>query len=166
MNPASTNPSVAFAGTLTRAEFGRVQSMLLPAWARWYVISPIAAIGAFFSVESIVKPSGLGFHLLLTILALIGIGWTMRDVRTRAWKQFVDVGGRVRGTVAADGIEWNTSMSTTRCEWAKVTRVARADGLTLAFYTPRCAFYFPRSFFDSDQAWTAFSAEIDARTRR
>ncbi len=166
MNQVSTATPVTFAGTLTRAEFGRVQSMLLPAWARWYVIFPLLAVGLFFFSGSREEAANPSLQLLSTALILIGAAWAMRYTRTRAWNQLVRLHGRVSGTLTSDGIDWHTSMSTTRFEWAKVIRIARADGLTLAFYTPRCAFYFPRSFFESEEAWAAFNAVIDARTQR
>ncbi len=166
MNQISIDPPVAFAGTLTRAEFGRVQSMLVPVWARWYVIFPLQTVGIFFFSESRDEASNLGLQVLAAALVVLGTAWAMRHTRTRAWNQLVQLVGEVSGTVTSDGIEWHTSISTTRFEWAKVIRVARADGLTLAFYAPRCAFYFPRSFFESEEAWTAFNAVIDARTQR
>ena len=164
MDQAPPAPSVAFTGTLTRAEFDRVQLHLLPPWARWYVCYPMFAVVVFFVSPTRDLPIDPWLKVLFAAIPVIGLDWLMRKSRTKAWNQLMQLGGRVSGSISAEGIEWRTAMLTTRFDWSKVVRVAHADGLTLAFYTPRCAFYFPRSFFESDQVWAAFNAEIDAHT--
>ena len=153
--------SIAFAGTVTRREFERIQSRLLPTWARWYVLYPAAAV-VFFAVT---LPGARLSELVgdLVFVALFPIGMTMftRRVRARAWKEAVRLNGRVHGAITPEGIEWNTERTASRFEWARIERVTRAADLVLAFYAPRCAFFFPRSFFASTAEWTAFNRAID-----
>jgi hypothetical protein len=161
MNPPS-NPSIAFAGTLSLEEFGRVQQALLPAWMRWYVAAPILALAFFVSTGAATDAFSLMFDVGATAAALVMIRLVSRRYRKRAWLQAAQIVGRVQGAISADGIDWVTDRSTSRYEWAKIVEVRHADELTLAFYAPRHAFYFPRSFFDSDAAWTGFNAALDA----
>jgi hypothetical protein len=159
--------AIAFAGTVTRQEFERVQAMLLPGWARWYVIYPAAAavMLAFSLPDARLSELVVDFAAFF-VLFPIGMALFTRRVRTRAWKQAVRLGGRVHGVVTPEGIEWNTERTATRYEWAKIERVARTPGLTLAFYAPRCAFFFPRSFFASEAEWTAFNEAISGYVPR
>jgi hypothetical protein len=152
--------SFAFAGQVTRPEFERVQTRLLPVWARWYVMYPVLLVifGAFTLPGA--RPSELAGDLVFVIGFPLAMRVVTKRARTQAWKQMVGLSGRVHGVITADGIEWNTERSTTRYEWARIPRIAQADGLTLAFYSKRCAFFFPRSLFESDAAWTAFNAAI------
>jgi hypothetical protein len=156
-------PATAFAGTITRAGFVRVQSLLLPAWARWYVMYPV--LGAIFLAASLpgATPIDVVSDLLFMLLFAAAMTLFTRRVRHRAWQQAVRLNGRVHGALTAEGLEWNTDNTASRFEWAKIVKVAHAPDMTLAFHTPRCAFYFPRSFFETEAAWSAFNAEIDAR---
>ncbi len=155
-------PSVAFAGTLSLEEFGRIQKAILPRWARWYVTVPILAIAVFCSVGPTTDPTLLLVDLGVLAIVLLAMRLTVRRVQARTWKQSVRLVGRVHGAITPEGIEWNSERSTSRYEWARITEVRRAGDLTLAFYAPRCAFYFPRSFFDSQASWDAFNAAITA----
>ncbi len=153
--------SIAFAGTVTRDEFARIQSRLLPAWGRWYVIYPVAAA----VVLAVQLPGARLSELVVDMTAFfvlfpICMAWVTRRVRTRAWKQAIRLSGRVHGAITSAGIEWNTERTATRFDWAKIERVARTPGLTLAFYSRYGAFFFPRSFFASQAEWTAFNEAI------
>jgi hypothetical protein len=161
MNQPST-PSFAFAGTLTLEEFGRVQKTILPVWTRWYVTTPLQAIVLFCVTGLPKEPSTWLYDLGALAVVLIAVQLTIRRARMRTWKQSVQIVGRVHGAITPDGIDWVTDRSTSRYEWAKIIAVKQADGLTLAFYAPRCAFYFPRSFFDSDETWAGFNLAIAA----
>jgi hypothetical protein len=94
------------------------------------------------------------------VLFPIGMALFTRRVRARAWKQATRLNGRVHGVITPAGIEWNTERTASRFEWAKIVRIKQAGDLTLAFYTPRCAFFFPRSFFASEAEWAAFNEAI------
>ncbi len=163
MTSSSTNLPIAFGGVVTRPEFVRVQSLLLPAWARWYVIYPVLGVIFFGTSLPGATAQSATSDVLFALIFVIGMTLFTRRVRTRTWKQVVRLGGRVHGAITQDGIEWNTDNTASRFEWAKIMKVAHGKDLTLAFHAPRAAFFFPRTFFESDQAWSAFNAEIDAR---
>jgi hypothetical protein len=153
--------AVAFAGTVTRDEFARIQSLLLPRWARWYVFYPVAAV----VVLAVSLPGARLSELVVDFAAFfvlfpIAMALFTRRVRTRAWKQALRLNGRVHGAITPEGIEWNTERTATRFDWAKIERVAQTADLTLAFYSARCAFFFPRSFFASEAEWAAFNRAI------
>ena len=159
MNPPST-PSIAFAGTLSLEEFGRVQRAILPVWTRWYVTMPIQAL-VLLGVAGLPRnPQAWLYDLGALVVVLVAVQVVIRRSRVRAWKQSARLVGRVHGAVTPEGIDWNTDRSASRYEWARIIQVKRTDDLTLAFYAPRCAFYFPRSFFDSDATWTGFNQAI------
>ena len=152
--------SLAFAGTVSRGEFDRIQSMLLPKWARWYVFYPaLAAVFCAFSLPG-AKLSDLLVDLVIVVLFPLAMLGVTRRARSRAWRQMQRLGGAVQGVITSEGIEWNTVNTASAFAWSKIVRVAQADGMTLAFYTPRCAFYFPRSFFASESAWSEFNGAI------
>jgi len=153
--------SIAFAGTVTREEFARIQSRLLPAWARWYVFYPVAVV----VVLAVSLPGARLSELVVDFAAFfvlfpIGMALVTQRVRAHAWKQATRLNGRVHGAITPEGIEWNTERTASRFEWARIERVARTADLTLAFYSPRRAFFFPRSFFASEAQWTAFNQAI------
>lgn len=161
MTPTDTPPH-AFAGTLTLEEFGRVQRAILPKWVRWYVTLPLLAIATFLGMGAATNVASLVLDLVILGLVVGSLQVVIRRAAVRQWKQTVQLVGRVHGRITHEGIEWNTDRSTSRYEWARIVEVKQVDDLTLAFYAPRCAFYFPRSFFDSDARWTAFNAAIAA----
>ncbi len=156
-----TTPSIPFAGSVTLAEFGRVQQRLLPAWARWQVLYPALAV-IFLAVRlpEAHKVSDLVTDVLLVALFAVAVTFSTRRARARSWRQVVRLHGRVHGAISPAGIDWNTERSTAHYEWAQILRVDQTRDLTLAFFMPRGAFYFPRSFFESDAAWTAFNEAI------
>jgi hypothetical protein len=164
MNPPGT-PSIAFAGTLSLEEFGRVQKALLPAWTRWSVLAPVLAAALFAASGAATDPISLLFDVGVTASTPIALGVVSRRFRKRAWQRSAQIVGRVRGAISPDAIDWVTDRSTSRGEWARIVEVRHADDLALPFYAPRCAFYFPRSFFDSDAAWTASTRPSTATPR-
>ncbi len=155
-----TRPSFPFSGTVTLPEFERIQTQLTPAWARRGVLHAVMAVAlATVALVDRSLPELLAFALLFAAFVALRRVFARR-AHERAWKRAVQLGGRMHGDISAQGILWNTERSSTRFEWANVLRLDQAEGLTLAYYTPRCAFFFPRSFFESDAAWTAFNEAI------
>ena len=164
MASPQTDGRIAFAGTPSRAEFDRITTLMLPTWARWYVLYPV--MGVIFvavSLHGARRASELVVDGVFALVVPLALLLFERRRRTRAWTQAVRLTGRIHGVVSPDGIEWNTERSTSRFEWSQVTRVARAAELAVVFHGPRSGFYFPRSFFESDAAWAAFGAELAAR---
>jgi len=156
-----TPASFEFAGTVTRAEFARIQQRMLPVWARWYVLYPtLAAVLAFFTLRDAIDLPGIVSEVVMLAIVAVAMVVTTRRTRERAWRQAVRLVGRVHGAISPAGIEWNTERTTARFEWSQVARIDQTEGLTLAFFGPRNAFFFPRSFFASDAAWVAFNEAI------
>jgi len=162
MDP-SPPASIAFSGTVTRDEFDRIHARLLPVWARWYVLYPVVGTVALAFAMRGARVSALVVDVVAFFVLLpIAMAVFTRRARTRAWKQFLRLYGRLHGAVTADGIEWNTERSAARFEWARIERVTHGDGLVLAFLSPRNALFFPRSFFATEADWTAFNDVIAA----
>lgn len=164
MSFTPTDGRIAFAGRPSRAEFDRIMTLMLPPWARWYVLYPV--VGAIFLAVSVAgarRTSELVVDGAFALVVTLAVHLFEKRRRTRAWMQMVRLTGRIHGVVSADGIEWNTDNSTSRFEWAKIVRVARGANLAVVFFAPRSGFYFPRSFFESDAAWAALDAELVAR---
>ena len=162
MSLSSTTPSIPFGGTVTRAEFARIQTLLLPAWARWYVM--YLCLGVILLATSLPHAtwSGLATTALFAVGFVVAMALFTKRTQARTWKRVVALNGRVHGAIGPAGLEWNTANAQSRLEWARIAKIAHGRDLTLAFYAPRCAFFFPRSFFESEQAWHAFNAAIDA----
>ena len=164
---APTSPSHPFAGTVTHAEFARIQHRMQPVWARWYVLYPVLAaifLACTLPGANLVVQVTIDAVLLAIFAAAIVVA--TRRARARAWRQAMRLGGRVHGAISPAGIEWNTERSSARYEWAQIARIDQGEGLTLAFFQSRGAFYFPRSFFASDAAWAAFNEAISGYVTR
>lgn len=162
-----TPSSHPFAGTVTLQEFGRVQQRLLPAWARWYVLYPaLAVVFLACTLPGAHKVSEVVTDVLFMAMFGAAMAFVTRRARVRAWRQVVRLGGRVHGTISPAGIEWITERTSARYEWAQIVRIDQVEGLTLAFFSGRGAFYFPRSFLESDAAWAAFNVAIAGYAKR
>lgn len=156
-----TQPSHEFAGTVTRQEFARIQHRMLPVWARWYVLYPaLAVVVLAFTLPGAHKVSNVVMDVLLMPILAAAVAFGTRRAQARAWRLVVRQSGRVHGAISPAGIEWNTERSSARYGWAQIARIDQANGLTLAFFQSRGAFYFPRSFFASDAAWAAFNEAL------
>ena len=161
---------IPFAGTISRRAFTRVQSLLLPWWARWYVFVP-CVLFVFLSTgvgwsKAIASPVSAVPDLLLAGLVLAASAGITMYGRARAWRNAVSLTGRVSGAATTEGIEWNTANTSAKFVWEKLVRVREDGNLTLVFYAPRCAFYFPREFFNSEQAWSSFNEVLRMRLPR
>lgn len=166
MNPNSPILPVTFSGSVSREEFSRVNSLLLPRWMRWYFLVPcviylFVSIGVGWTV-ALHHPSAAAPDLALAGLLLAIAAALTIYLRSRNWRSVTSFTGRVHGAATVSGIEWNTDNSSTRFSWEKLVKVRRARDLTLVFYAPGCAFYFPRAFFESDDSWKQFNEVLDA----
>ena len=166
MNPNSPVLPVTFSGIVSREDFSRVNSLLLPRWMRWYFLVPcvvylFVSIGVGWAV-ALHQPLAAAPDLALAGLVLAAVAGLTVYFRSRTWRGVTSLTGRVHGAATISGIEWNTDNASARFTWAKLVKVQRARDLTLVFYAPRSAFYFPRAFFESDDSWKQFNEVLDA----
>jgi len=167
MNRNSVTLPVAFSGSVSRKDFSRVQALLLPWWTRWYFFVPcvvyvFVSMGAGWPAAlrhplSAAPDLGLAGFVLAVAATITIYG------RTRNWRSLTAVTGRVHGAATTSGIEWNTDNASARFAWEKLVKVRRANDLTLVFYAPGCAFYFPRDFFDSEDSWQQFNEMLETK---
>jgi hypothetical protein len=151
---------VSFAGTLKESQFDRVQKALLPIWMRWYVFVPsvlicFVQIGAGWE-HVWQEPLRAVPDLLWSLPVLAACAVIIKIGRRRAWKNYQRFHGAVSGHLGSDGLEWKTEATTTSLPWVKTTGHRVSRDLALLYYAPRCAFFFPREFFLSDQDWSLF----------
>jgi hypothetical protein len=71
--------------------------------------------------------------------------------------------GAVTGYACAEHIVWRTQFADSAYQWQKFIRVRSSPDLILLYYSARCALYFPREFFSSDDQWAAFRALVDGK---
>lgn len=161
---------ISFGGALSFAQFERIQRGLLPWWMRTWIVVPFVVYAFAFNGRSIAdivdQPIVTMLCLALAMGVLLLIWGLLRFSRRRAWKRAVALNGSVAGSAGAEGISWNTELTQTRFPWTKVTKLRKCPDLVLLFYAPRCALYFPREFFASEEAWHAFGALAAAQLAR
>jgi len=172
MNTSPESPAhkeTPFRGRTSWPQFRQVQGALLPWWAKPYVT---AACMAFLMVS---LGTGWGVALSSPVKAipdLLVIGFLLVFIwaatfylHTRAWKAQDALHGEITGTVGEQGIEWATATTTSKFSWEKILKYKQLPDMTLAFYSPRCAFYFPRDFFVSDENWRQFNDTVAAHVK-
>ncbi len=165
-NPAESSV-FRFRGDPTRAQFAAVHAALLPKWLGPCIVIPcIFYLFAFMdrSWSDIVAYPERSIPDLLTaaICALMYMALTWYG-RKSAWRNSIKMNGTIHGKLDDIGIEWNTDHTTTRFKWAELTKMKVLPGMMLVYYTPRCAFYFPREFFSSEEQWTGFGKLVASK---
>jgi hypothetical protein len=166
MTPNSPSLPITFSGSVSREEFSRVNSLLLPRWMRWYFFVP-CVVYLFVSIgvgwtAALHHPLAAAPDLAVAALVLAAAAAITIYLRSKNWRSVTSLTGKVHGAATVSGIEWNTDNTSARFAWEKLVKVRRARDLTLVFFAPRCAFYFPRSFFESDDSWKQFNDVLDA----
>jgi YcxB-like protein len=151
---------IPFRGEITQFDFARAQSLLLPKWATAYVIVPLCLflfihLGIGWSATFQNPLSALPD--LLFAFAVIAAYWAITWFgRRRAWQADAQMHGQTYGLLSPVGLEWNTEITSTKLPWNKLLRFKEVKDLVLIYYSPHCAFYFPRSFFSSEESWGSF----------
>jgi YcxB-like protein len=155
-----TEVAIPFRGEITQFDFDRVQSLLLPKWATGYVVVPACI---YFFVEfgsgwSVVFQNPLSaLPDLLFAFAVIAACWAITWFgRRKAWQANAQMHGETYGHLSPAGLEWSTETTSTKLPWNKLLRFKDAKDLVLIYYSPHCAFYFPKSFFSSEESWGSF----------
>lgn len=167
MHAVHADAGLCFGGTLSFAQFDRIQQVLLPWWMRKWVVIPFVMYATVFGDrewqvvfdDPVVWMAGLfvGTVILLVMWGLV------RFTRRRTWKRVVALNGAISGSAGPDGIDWNTELTQARMPWTKFIKLRKRPDLLLLYYMPGCALYFPRAFFGSDEAWAAFCALAEAQ---
>lgn len=165
-HPVATgdNP-VHFGGEVTAAQFRMVHKLLLPWWGAPCVMG-VSIFVVFLSIGSgweraLAAPLSALPDLFTGISAALALWAVNAWASRRAWRTYVKVHGRVRGTVGAGGIELSSATTVSKFSWGKIVKHKRAPELTLVFYAPRCAFFFPSSFFSSAGEWERFNSIVE-----
>lgn len=167
MEESDGGPVFHFRGDTTKAQFFRVQKALLHSWNTPYTFLPVffylfVVMGndwrslLVFSEQTV---SNLIYFVFISVF-YVGLIWYARK---SAWNKSVKFNGTVYGKLDSVGIEWSTSHTTTRFKWDELKRKKVLPGLILVFYSPRCAFYFPREFFSSDEQWTGLESFLASK---
>jgi hypothetical protein len=162
MHGMGSPSDIAFGGALSFRRFASVQKALLPWWMRAYVVVPcvvyLLVINGHEWRDMAINPFGTLIDLFWAVAVLM-LGWGIVHVgRRRAWKQVVRLHGDITGSADREAVRWKTSLSEATFAWEKFIKLRRRPDMLLLYYSPRCALYFPREFFGSEEAWTAFGA--------
>lgn len=148
--------AVDFQGSITYKEYVKLQSLLLSKWNKTYFVFPLTALllTFFFSeqgeLSSVVTFAREYFSWLAIFIAPLAI---MIFMRKRTWKNMIEIQGEVSGELNDLGIVWKTSHSLHEYTWKEILRVKHTDDMFVLFYSKRCAFFFPRSFFKAESEW-------------
>jgi hypothetical protein len=158
---------VPFGGTVTCKRFDEVQRALLPWWTRPYVIFPALVflmIGVDRSWSQIVgDPVATLVSVVWAVLLMLALRAIAALGSRRSWRRIVELHGRVSGEVSDSGVRWATGIGSATFSWDKISKVRERQGVVLLFYSPRCAIYFPREFFETAGEWDAFRALVAAK---
>lgn len=154
---------IAFAGAITRTQFALVQRLLLPWWGAMYVTAATIVIAAlvFDVAGGGATGSTLGWLItnLLWSAVMFGFVWGLTMFsRHRQWRHVRAAQQEITGTIGAEGLEWNTPMTTAKYPWSKIVKLRQHPEMLLLFYSANCAFYAPRAFFATEAAWTEANA--------
>ena len=164
---SDTGPVFLFKGDTTTELFFRVQKGLLPSWNTPYTFLAVffllfVVMGQDWSsptFDAAEMISSLPFFLFISAF-YVGLIWFARK---SAWRKTVELHGPVHGKLDNAGIEWHTSHTVTKYKWSELKKKKILPGLILVFYTPRCAFYFPREFLSSDEQWAALESFVESK---
>jgi hypothetical protein len=172
--PALHHEAIPFAGALTREQFSLVQRLLLPWWGSMWITSLfIFVLALMFNLAGEAGATLLVNTLanLLWAAAMSVFVWVMTSlVRYRQWRRIKAMKQTVAGRIGETGIEWNTPMTTATFPWPKIVKLRQHPDMLLFFYSARCAFYVPRTFFATETAWRDANElalrSFSARSRR
>jgi hypothetical protein len=143
---ATSATSISFRGTLTGAEFARVQRLMVPWWTSPQMTS-LWILSSCVYFEGWIAGALVALPVIILLQVAVALISRVQGRRVAALQQEID------GTIGDGGVGWNTAMTTANFPWAKILRVKEHPDVLLLFYSGRCAFYMPKRFFSSDSAW-------------
>jgi len=168
-SPQPAHTETPFRGQTSWPQFRQVQSALLPWWARPYVTAAamtylMVSLGVGWSA-ALSSPAEAVWDLLFAGFTVIAIWAGTFYLHSRAWKAHNALHGDITGTVGEKGIEWSTAITSSSFPWEKILKFKQLPDMTLAFYSSRCALYFPRSFFSSEEDWRHFNDTVSRHVK-
>ena len=155
---------IMFQGDLTFAQFALIQKSMLPWWASYYISFPFLLYwillkdrdwNTFTSHPYSVLPDAI-----FLIILLVGMPVLNMYFRRNAWRDSVKLNGPINGKINDFGIEWHTAHAVNNFPWEKFLKVREVPSLILIYYSPRCALYFPKTFFINDTDWELFRSLV------
>jgi len=153
---SENNSRVEFGGSLSYKEFIRFQELLLAKWNKSYIVYPITALvlTLLFSGGQVLSSLNMFIREYAYWLLIFLVPFVLSIFfRKRAWRNIVDVQGIISGELDCNGLSWKTSHGLAKYAWNELLRFKQADDMLALFYTKRCAFYLPRSFFRTAEDW-------------
>jgi hypothetical protein len=159
---------VSFSGSLSHARFVGIQRAMTPWWGRLYMTwFMLCILQLYFNERDFLDLLGDPGELLsVAIFSTVGVAflWILtRFVWRRAWRKSMALHGEMTGAANAEHILLRTQFANSTYQWNKFIRARSAPDLLLLHYSARCALYFPREFFASDEDWSAFRALVDGK---
>jgi hypothetical protein len=159
---------VPFSGSLSHARFVEIQRAMTPWWGRlymtWLFLSVLQfSLGERGFLDTLGDPVELLSVFIFSTAGILFLWALTRFVWRRSWRRNMALLGDVTGLAGAEHILWRTQLADSQFQWRKFTRARTTPELLLLHYSPRCALYFPREFFASDEQWTAFRALVDSK---
>jgi hypothetical protein len=159
---------VPFSGSLSHARFVEIQRALTPWWGRLYMTWLVllfcqAYFGGRGFLETLSDPEDVITYAIVSTAGIAFLWVLTRVVWRRAWQKGQQLHGAVAGNANSEGILWSTEVANSQYHWQKFIRARSTPNLLLLHYSARCALYFPREFFASDDQWAAFRALVDSR---
>jgi hypothetical protein len=163
-SPDALDNPVHFAGEVTAAQFRMVQKLLLPWWARppvmgVFIVVLLVTMGSGWKA-ALAAPLSLLPDLITGAFFVLALWAVNAFASRRNWTTYSKLHGRLRGTVGPGGIELSSDTTTSKFSWGKIVKHKRVPELTLVFYAPRCAFFFPSNFFSSAAEWERFNGIV------
>lgn len=151
---------VPFKGVLTKSQYYIMQKLARPWWTRFYVLVPCL----FYTFVSIgvgwttlfKNPYSAVSYLIEAAVVTSAIMLFDHFFRNRAWRRTQEIQGEIYGVANEGGIEWNSSLTSSKYPWNKLLKAKESSEMILVFITPRNVFYFPRKFFASENEWEMF----------
>jgi hypothetical protein len=164
----NVDAGVPFTGSLSYPRFVDVQRALTPRWASpvvtWFSLLVLYFIFSDpYFLDTLGDPVELLSAAIFCAVGVLILHGLTRFIWRRNWRKSMLVHGDVTGCVSAEHIAWRTELADSTLQWNKFIRARSAPDLLLLFYSSRCALYFPREFFGSDEDWAAFRALVDTK---
>lgn len=160
---------VKFGGRVTWPEFRHVQLRLRAKWNRWVVLGPPLLLFLLWLGGDIetwrARPIEFAIDLAWYGLVLAGLIAMSRGAQYYQWKKQLESHGEVTGNLGEAGPHWKTELLNSDIAWSNLIGHKIDDQLVLLYYTHRCAYFLPRSFFADEASWNALQTLVKQRAK-
>ncbi len=158
---------VPFSGSLTEAQFFRMQELASPfnfrriGYAILVLFAFALAAGGYRSVltEPLQHLAPLIFFPTVALTFIIGIPWAIR----RQWRRSPILGATITGEIDEAGVQWNSPFVAARYPWEQIQKAINADDMVVLYIAAFSVLYFPRQFFGDEASWQAFQGTVASR---